>query len=241
MESRKQAARPAQAPVAERGLGLAVLHLGERGSALGEKRLDLVNEAQVDEVGAQQPPHQELGGEVVELPVARGGLHLELEATRRPQERAEDVLLAGGLERGPHVGEGVAQPSLEVHLSVLLVLLGGDLTKGLSLCQGQAVVELHLAGARARRARRSQSRQGAPEPVLPQGRGRVDARLAAKARRSCICTTARSAALAQMARIMPQPSPSAGSRWRYSRARAASSAGAVSSHPSAVSLSCVPT
>ena len=66
---------PAQAAVAEGGLRLAVLHGGERGPVRGEQRLDLVDEPEVHEVRAQEAPHQELGGEVVEPAVAGGGAH----------------------------------------------------------------------------------------------------------------------------------------------------------------------
>ena len=70
-EARGEAAQPA---VAERGLRLAVLHGRERGAVRGEDALDLVHQAEVHEVGSEEPSHQELGGEVVELALAGGGV-----------------------------------------------------------------------------------------------------------------------------------------------------------------------
>ena len=106
---------PAQAAVAERGLGLAVLHGGERGAVGGKDALDLVCQAEVHKVGAQQAAHQELGGEVVELAVARGGGHPRLEVAHRAKQGAEDLRVRGVVERGAHLGERLTQVLLDVH------------------------------------------------------------------------------------------------------------------------------
>ena len=112
-EARREATQPA---VAERGLRLAVLHLGERGAVCGEDALDLVHQAEVHEVGPQKASHQELGGEVVELALAGGGSHRSLQVARRAQQRAEDLCVRGVIEGGAHVGEHPVQSVLEVHL-----------------------------------------------------------------------------------------------------------------------------
>ena len=81
----------------------------------GEQRLDLVDETEVHEVGAQEAPHQELGGEVVEPAVAGGGAHPALEVARDAQQRAEELPVAGVVERGAHLGERRVEVLIEVH------------------------------------------------------------------------------------------------------------------------------
>ena len=147
---------PSQAAVAERGLGLAVLHRGERGAVGGKDALDLVCQAEVHKVGAQEPPHQELGGEVVQLALSRGRTQVRLQVAHHAQQGAEDLRVRGVAEGGAHVGERLVQALLDVHLSSPRSSrrrLGTGFPPW-----GQAGGRGSSGGEGARRARRSQSR-----------------------------------------------------------------------------------
>ena len=108
----------AQTAVAQGGLGLAVLDGGQRGAVLGKHGLGVVEQAQVDEVGAQQAAYQELSGEVIQFAGARSCGHALLHVADCCGKREKEVLV-GNLSI-PSIGNDTAllQSSLHVVLQI---------------------------------------------------------------------------------------------------------------------------
>ena len=111
--------KAAQPAVAQAGLGLQLLDGGQVPPQLRQEGADLLPDAQGQQVVAQQLPHQELGGEVVELPVPLGGASLLGEAVRQLQQGPAELLVIAVLRRGPEAGAGdLLKLFFQLHVSM---------------------------------------------------------------------------------------------------------------------------
>ena len=111
----KTGSQTAQTAVAQRGLRLLVLHLGQGAAVGGQQPLRLLQQAQVDQIGPQQTAHQKFRGEVIQLPLSPGVVHGLLQLTHRGGQGVHQLPVGAGVQVDPAGGQNTFQISLGPH------------------------------------------------------------------------------------------------------------------------------
>ena len=111
----KTGGKTAQTAVAQGGLRLLVLHLGQGAAVGGQQPLRLLQQAQVDQIGPQQAAHQKLRREVIQLPLSPGVVHGLLQLTHRGGQGVHQLPVGAGVQVDPAGGQNTFQISLGPH------------------------------------------------------------------------------------------------------------------------------